>query len=244
MNVSTGPLARAAVLFLALFTGAAALAQESEDDFFVFDPEEDATPSPSIADPLERFNRAMFTLNDKLYRGVLKPVAVAYRKVPRPVRASVANVLDNLGTPVSALNALLQLDFRNAGTEMGRFAINTTFGILGLFDPATEAGLVADNEDLGQTLGRWGLGHGVYLVIPGRGPSSLRDAAGSAGNFYMDPFMSGLRNGERVGVILIDATTSVSLDQDTYEALYDRALDPYIFFRSAYVQNRDGQVAR
>src|SRR5690606_23750490 len=175
VNSLTAALGRAAVLSLSLLAGAA-VAQESEDDFFVFDPEEEeAAPAPSIADPLEGFNRAMFTVNDKLYRGVLKPVAVVYRKVPRPVRVSVSNVLDNLGTPVSALNALLQFDLRNAGTELSRFAINTTFGILGLFDPATEAGLVADNEDLGQTLGRWGIGHGVYLVIPGRGPSSLRD---------------------------------------------------------------------
>src|SRR5690606_33718646 len=95
-----------ALLLLAL-SPALALAQESEDDFFVFD-EEETEPVQSIADPLEDFNRVMFTLNDKLYRGVLKPVAVVYRRVPRPVRTSVSNVFSNLGTPVSALNALLQ----------------------------------------------------------------------------------------------------------------------------------------
>lgn len=234
---------KAAALLLACLFCPPVLAQEDPDDFFVFD-EEESAPVQSIADPLENFNRAMFRVNDSLYRRILKPVAVAYRKVPRPMRVSVANFLDNLGTPVSAINALLQFDLPNAGTELGRFAVNSTMGILGLFDPASDLGLVPDTEDLGQTLGRYGMGHGIYLVIPGRGPSSLRDAIGGTGNAAMDPFFSSLENGERIAVLLLDAETALSLDQDTYEALYDRALDPYVFFRSAYIQNRNGEVAK
>lgn len=225
-------------LLLLLSLGAAA--QEDEEDFFVFDPEESGPPP--VSDPLESFNRAMFALNDRLYRGVLKPVAVAYRGVPRGVRQSIANFFDNLGRPISALNALLQLDFADTGTELGRFAVNSTFGILGLFDPASDIGLLEDDEDFGQTLGRWGVGPGFYLVIPLRGPSTLRDALGGAANTAMDPFINSLEWQEAVGVRVLDAETELSLDQDTYEALYDRALDPYIFFRSAYNQNRSGEI--
>lgn len=227
-------------LSLAAFSMPTWAQEEDEDDFFFFEEEEDA--GPEIADPLESLNRTMFAFNDKLYRHFLKPVARGLRKVPEPVRVSGANFFDNLGTPMSAFNALLQLDLPNAGTETARFLINTTIGFLGFFDPATDLGIEQDNEDLGQTLGKHGVGHGFYVVLPFLGASSLRDGLGSLGDTLINPVYDELSTLEVGAVRLTEAEIDVSLDQDTYEAFYDSALDPYIFFRSAYVQNRAGKV--
>lgn len=224
---------------LSAFAAGPLLAQD-DDEFFVFDEEEDQVPP--VADPLESFNRASFALNDKLYRGVLKPVARGLRVLPVGLRTSLANFFDNLGTPVSAISALLQADPKNAATELSRFVINTTVGIAGLLDPATDMGLVEDTEDLGQALGRFGVGHGFYLVIPLMGPSSLRDMIGSSATAAVNPLYWDLDSGEIIALNLTDAEIALSLDQDTYESFYDSALDPYIFFRSAWEQNRAGQV--
>lgn len=215
-------------------------AQEDDDDFFIFDEEED--DAPTMADPLESINRVSFAINDKLYRGLLKPIARGLRVFPVPVRNSAANFMNNLGTPVSAMNALLQFDLPNTGTEISRFAINSTLGILGLFDPASNMGLIRDNEDLGQTLGSYGVGHGFYIVIPFLGASSLRDFTGRLGNAAMNPVRSELGDDEFLILMLLNIEIGLSLDQDTYESFYDSALDPYIFFRSAYMQSRAGQV--
>ncbi|MDC0598781.1 VacJ family lipoprotein [Gammaproteobacteria bacterium] len=227
---------------LSIFLAPVSLAQD-DDDFFIFDEEEEEIKE--VADPLEPFNRAMFTFNDKLYRGVLKPVAIGYRRVPEPARISVSNFLDNLETPVSSVNALVQLDIKNAVTESSRFLINSTIGLFGLFDPATKMGLERETEDLGQTLGRYGVGHGFYLVLPLSGPSSLRDGISRVGNnIRANPMLDDLSNGDFIVLRLIDAETALSLDQDSYEAFYESALDPYIFFRSSYIQRRDAQVAQ
>lgn len=220
----------------------AVLAQEEDDDFFVFDEEENDTPT--IADPLESINRVTFAFNDKMYRVVMKPIARGLRVLPEPVRNSGSNFFNNLGTPVSAINALLQLDLPNAGTEVSRFLLNSTFGILGLFDPATHMGIIRDNEDLGQTLGRYGMGQGFYVVLPFIGASSLRDGLGLFGDAAINPVYDqlGMSTTEIIGARALEAEIKLSLDQDTYEAFYDSALDPYIFFRSAYTQNRAGRV--
>lgn len=228
------------LLVLLFAVSASVQAQEEDDDFFIFDEEED--DGPSIADPFENINRSMFAFNDKLYRGVVKPVARGLRVIPAPVRTSGANFFDNLFTPVSAANALLQFDLPNTGREVSRFLINSTIGILGFFDPATDMGITADTEDFGQTLGRYGLGHGFYMVVPFFGATSLRDGVGSIANTAMNPFYDNLVASEIFAINAVDAEITVSLDQDTYEAFYDSALDPYIFFRSAYVQNRAGAV--
>lgn len=214
-----------------------------DEEFFEFD-EDGAGDSPEIADPLEGFNRAMFGFNDKAYRYALKPVARSLRILPVPVRTSIGNVFSNLGAPISAFSALLQGDLGNTGSELGRFGINSTLGILGLFDPATGMGLARDEEDLGQTLGRWGLGSGPYLVLPFLGASSLRDGVGVIATNGLNPVFNDFARGEIVGFRLAEVEVMLSLDQDTYEALYDSALDPYIFFRSAWAQNRSGNIAR
>ncbi len=217
---------------------------DEDDDFFIFD-DDDFPASPQVADPLEELNRVIFRLNDKLYRHVAKPVARGWRVLPTGARLSIANFFNNLSTPVSALNALLQLDMKATGTEASRFLINSSLGILGLFDPATEMGLARDNRDLGQTLGRYGVGHGIYLVLPGIGPSSLRDGSTNFVNTVMlDPFLRQRQLHEIVVLRTVEGTNTLSLDRDTYEAFYANALDPYAFFRSAYIQNRDARVNR
>lgn len=236
------PLLLRFLLLACLLAAQGTRAQESEDDFFVFDEEEEE--GPSVADPLEGFNRASFAVNDTLYRGLLKPVARGLRVLPVPVRTSLGNFFDNLRAPVSAASALLQGDVRNAGSELGRFLLNTTVGIVGLFDPATAAGLAQDEEDPGQTLARWGLGPGFYLVLPFIGPTSLRDFPGTIAGNALNPVYTNLDRGEIIGINVAAGEVALSLDQDTYEALYDGALDPYLFFRSAWAQNRAGRIAR
>jgi phospholipid-binding lipoprotein MlaA len=223
---------------------AAGAAAADEEEFFVFDESEDGSAPPvTIADPLENYNRAMFAFNDKAYRIVLKPIARGLRVLPEPVRVSGRNFFTNLGAPVSAASALLQGDVRNFGTELGRFLLNTTAGLAGLFDVATEVGIVQDEEDLGQTLARYGVGHGFYLVMPFYGSSSLRDVIGNAGTAAINPVYQNLDTGEIIAINVVEAEIALSLDRDTYESLYDSSLDPYAFFRSAWTQNRAGRVA-
>jgi phospholipid-binding lipoprotein MlaA len=213
-----------------------------DEEFFDFDAGEEA--EVRIADPLEGINRATFAINDKLYRGVFKPVARGLRVLPAGVRISFSNFFSNLGTPVSAASALLQADLRNCGLELTRFALNSSAGLFGFFDVATELGIERDNEDLGQTLARYGVGHGFYLVVPFYGPSSLRDITGSVATSAMNPVYQNLETGEIIAINVTDAEITLSLDQDTYEAFYESALDPYIFFRTAWLQNRAGAVEK
>ena len=135
--------------------------------------------APTIADPIEPFNRAMFEFNDKLYFWLLKPVAQGYKVVvPEEARVSVKNFFSNLGFPARFVSCLLQADISCAATEVGRFAVNTIWGIGGLMDPASSKNLNLQKQDvdLGQTLGVWGVGHGFYIVWPLIGPSSARDS--------------------------------------------------------------------
>jgi phospholipid-binding lipoprotein MlaA len=248
MTAPNSPVVRACTLITTLLLVGAmpALAQEDQledEEFFEFD-EEGAEAAVEIGDPLEGFNRAMFSFNDKAYRYALKPVAQGLRILPVPVRTSFGNFFNNFGTPISAISALLQGDLRNTGSELGRFGINTTVGILGLFDPATGMGLPQDDEDMGQTFGRWGAGTGPYIVLPLLGSSSLRDTIGFGANAAINPVNTNLDTGAIIALQLLRVEVALSLDKGTYEALYDGALDPYIFFRSAWTQNRAGAVAR
>src|SRR5690606_22079911 len=130
-------------------------------------------------DPMERFNRSMYRFNDTLDRNVARPVARAYVKVtPAPVRSGVSNFFRNLNTPTVIVNNLLQAKPRAFFTDTLRLVVNTTIGIGGLFDPASQLGIPAGDEDFGQTLGRWGVGSGPYVVLPFLGPSTARDTVG------------------------------------------------------------------
>lgn len=194
-----------------------------------------------IADPLEPFNRAMYHFNDKLYFWMLKPVAQGYKKVvPETARVSVKNFFSNLGFPVRFLSCLLQADFSGAATEIGRFGINTVWGIGGLMDPAAskELDLQKQETDLGLTLAFYGVGHGFYIVWPIWGPSSPRDSLQIAGDYFLYP-VSYIRPWyAATGVISYMMVNNTSLKIGEYESLKGAAIDPYVAMRDAYIQYR------
>ncbi len=202
--------------------------------------EEPAAPV-RIADPIEPFNRAMFVFNDKAYYWVLKPVAKGYNLVVNEdIRVSVRNFFSNLSTPVRVANHLLQGELRAVGTELARFAINSTTGILGLFDTARDNwGIRKRDTDLGLTLGKYGLGHGMYLVLPLLGPSSLRDGVGSFGDSFLEPLSYVDPDEAAIGLKAYKEVNKLSLRLGQYEELTDAAVDPYVAVRDFYIQNRE-----
>ncbi len=204
---------------------------------------------PLISDPFEGLNRGIFWFNDKLYFYLLKPVARAYRVVPRPVRQSISDFFSNISSPVRIVNSGLQFKFGDAGRETTRFFVNTTIGLGGLIDAADKWGkLPKKDEDFGQTLGVYHIGQGPYLILPFLGPSSLRDASGSVVDAFLDPLTSDLnRNWSLLDKAEFTAGLAVnylSLDDDSYEKLKRDSLDPYLFMRDAYAQYRVAKVAQ
>jgi phospholipid-binding lipoprotein MlaA len=214
------------------------------DQDFPEDPFGEAAAPPTVADPLEPVNRVLFVVNDKAYFWVLKPVAQGYRAVvPEFLRVSVRNFFSNLAMPVRFVNNLLQGKIRNSGVELLRFTLNTALGFGGLFDPAKDDySLEPRREDLGQTFGKYGLGHGLYIVLPLLGPSSLRDATGLLGDIFLGPFNY---LGDRevvIGATVLEAENEVSLTIGEYEDLKKSAIDPYVAVRDAYIQFRAKKV--
>jgi len=194
-----------------------------------------------VADPLETFNRGMFVFNDKLYFWVLKPAAQGYSfVVPEPARMCVKRFFLNLITPVRMVNCCLQGKFKGAGVELTRFVVNSTSGIGGLFDPSYYCwGLTRQDEDTGRTLGRYGVGHGIYIVWPILGPSSARDTVGLVGDSFLDPLSYvNLHLWERAGIEAYQRVNTVSLKIDAYDEFKKSAVDPYVSLRNAYLQNR------
>ena len=215
-------------------------AQEEEEELFVFDEEETLV----ISDPLQPINRGIFWFNDKLYFYLLKPVARGYRWLaPEPLRIGVQNFFSNLATPVRLVNSGLQLKFGDAGNELTRFFVNSTLGIGGLFDPAKEHfNIRKKDEDTGQTLGHYGLGPGIYIVLPALGPSNIRDGIGLLADSYMDLTRYAWENQDYYGAKIFDVINDLSIDKDTYEGIKKDALDPYLFIRNAYMQYRKNKV--
>lgn len=203
-----------------------------------------------VSDPLEPINRVFFHFNDKLYFWVLKPLAVGFRfVVPKPVRKGLANVFYNLGTPVRLVNCLLQGKLKSSGKELTRFVINSTVGVVGLWDPARDwFDLKPKDEDFGQTLGKYGIGEGVYLCLPVFGPSNIRDGVGRAGDYFLDPLSWATLTGDRAArdAALAGDTTrrvnKVSLRIGDYENFKKATFDPYSAMRDAYSQQRRSKV--
>jgi phospholipid-binding lipoprotein MlaA len=189
-------------------------------------------------DPWERMNRTTFKVNIALDHAVARPIARAYEKVtPRPVRTGVSNFMDNLSYTITMANDLLQLKFKPFAQDTGRFVLNTTVGIGGLFDPASKVGLPKNQEDLGQTFGHWGAKPGPYFVIPILGPSDVRDGIGRVGDTYLSPLQYVRNNYVKYsiyGVELVDTRYRL-LPQDK---LLDEAFDPYTLLKNAYLQRR------
>src|SRR5262245_39193506 len=194
-------------------------------------------------DPLEPLNRGIYHFNDGLDHLIVKPVAEVYRGVvPQIVRTGVSNFFANINDVIVALNNLLQGKFTQAASDIGRIAVNTTAGLFGVIDVATEIGLEKHNEDFGQTLGYWGLGDGPYLVLPFLGPSSFRDAFGTLVDFYTDPITYKepvyIRN-TLWGTRFVSRRAELL---DTSKIVETAALDPYEFIRDAYLQRRRSLV--
>jgi phospholipid-binding lipoprotein MlaA len=200
-----------------------------------------------IADPLEPFNRVMYHFNDKLYFWVLKPVAKGYGKVvPEAARVSVSNFFKNLAFPIRFVNCLLQANFEGAAAELGRFTVNTLWGIGGLLDPASskDINLSKQDEDFGQTLGSYGLGQGIFITWPLFGPSSLRDTVGLVGDGFLSPYSYFTPWYAGTGTKVYDKVNDTSLKIGDYESLTEAAIDPYVAIRDAYVQYRLKKVHR
>jgi phospholipid-binding lipoprotein MlaA len=201
------------------------------------------TAHAQVNDPFEPMNRAIFSFNDALDRNVLRPVAEGYVKVvPSLIRRGVSNVFGNISDAFSAINNALQGKREPLGNDLGRVLVNTTFGIGGIFDIASEGGIEKYNEDFGQTLGWWGLGPGPYLVIPILGPSNIRDATGLAVHAYVDPINQIQPDGAMWGVIGLRAIDTRASLLGTEDLVTGAALDKYSFIRSAYLQRRKNLV--
>jgi phospholipid-binding lipoprotein MlaA len=192
-------------------------------------------------DPFERVNRGIYSFNSAADRAVFRPAARAWKAaVPRPVRHGLSNFIGNLAYPGTIINDLLQGKFTQSGHDLTRLLVNSVFGF-GFFDPATAAGLERHDEDIGQTLGKWGIPAGPYVMLPIFGPSSVRDAPTRlvdnytyAWTYSTDPYVQwGLW-----GIDKIEVRASL-LDLD---ATLDRTYDPYAFIRNAWIQRREYQV--
>ena len=209
---------------------------------------DEAPPPPPPPDPLERFNRAVFAFNDKVYFWVLKPVAQGYSKVvPAPARKGVRNFFSNLAFPVRFVNCLLQGKGSAAEGEFARFLGNTTVGCLGFMDVGERWPKLAapDPEDTGQTLGKWGIGNGFYLVIPFLGPSSARDACGAAvDRLVLSPTAQLDSWALQGGITAYEEVNETSLSIGDYETLKSGALDPYTAARDAYFQFRRARLSK
>ncbi len=206
--------------------------------------EEGQAEAPQIADPLAPVNRVMYHLNDKLYFWGIKPVTQVYSHViPEDFRFAISNVYDNLWAPCRMLNNLFQLRLKAAGNELIRFVFNSFAGIGGMGDMADQAlGIKKQEADFGQTLGHYGLGHGIYLVLPVFGPSSIRDGIGLAADQFMHPLTyvksSNLTFGEKAGIAAHERVNDTSFKIGDYETFKEAAIDPYVAMRDAFVQNR------
>jgi len=201
-------------------------------------------------DPLIGFNRLMYHFNDKLYFWILRPIARGYGAIiPEGGRAAFNRFFKNLSFPIRLANNALQGKLKRAGIETVRFVANSTLGILGLFDPALEQfNLQPYEEDFGQTLGRYGVGDGFPLVLPFLGPYNFRDAIGLIPDIFFYPIRfldqsdSRIINSTFLGVWVFETVNRTSLRTGVYENLKKDALDPYVFFRNAYKQNRDARI--
>ena len=195
--------------------------------------------SAEVNDPLESYNRFMYSFNDKVDKAVLKPVAQGYNYVmPDPVSKSVSNFFSNLNEVTVIVNDILQFKFNQAIYDTGRFVTNSTIGVLGLFDIASMSGLEKHDEDFGQTLGYWGVDTGAYIVWPFIGPSNIRDTAGLVGDYYTDPvtYVTGpdARNPFLITRIVDKRANLLSAEKVLDEA----ATDEYSYVRDAYLQRR------
>ena len=202
-----------------------------------------AQTAPDDNDPLEPLNRTIFGWNQLLDLMFISPAAQVYGHLPQPARTGVRNVLDNLKSPVVFANDLLQGEGDRAGVTLARFMINSLVGIGGLFDLATDFGYPKHSSDLGQTMGKWGVGEGPYLVLPLFGPSNPRDATGLIVDGYANPFGFAAPTDVWVGRAVADGIDTRYRLDPVIQDVQQNSLDPYVTFRTAYRQRRAAEIA-
>ena len=199
-----------------------------------------------IYDPIEPFNRAIFSFNNAADKLILEPVAKGYKKLPSPLQSGINNFLSNLRMPLIFVNQLLQGQGKNASESAGRFLVNSTIGVFGLVDVADKIGLEEKEEDFGQTLATWDVGDGFYVVLPLFGPSNLRDTAGMVLTYTTDPINAyAVSEGEAWVIPLRTAVNAVDQRSkiiDEVNALRNNSIDYYAAVRSSYYQNRKAAI--
>ena len=202
----------------------------------------------------EKFSRGVFSFNKGLDRTILKPIASGYNKLPEPIRNGAGNFTSNLGTLLTIPNHLLQGQWKLAGESTASFAINTTVGILGFANPASKLGLKNQQEDIGQTLGAYGVKAGCYFVLPVLGPTTIRDSVGMVADTIIDPFAhitlreNELANisGNKIDYFSVQGATAIDFRADNMtnlDSLEKNSLDEYAAMKSLYLQNRDKKIS-
>ncbi len=223
-----------------LYGAASDQVNTNPDDF------ETTQTEDEIYDPIEPINRAIFSFNNVADRIILEPVAKGYRKLPSPIQSGISNFLSNLRAPLVVVNQILQGQGGNAAQSSGRFLVNSTVGIFGLFDVAEKIGLEEKEEDFGQTLATWGVGDGFYIVLPLFGPSNLRDTTGMVMTMMTDPINAYVVSEGEAWIVPM-RTAANAVDQrskiiDEVNALRDNSVDYYAAVRSSYYQNRNAAI--
>ena len=211
--------------------------------------------SESIASDecFEKTSRAIFKFNMGFDNAILEPIAKGYNKLPEPIKNGTSNFTSNIATLLSIPNHFLQGNLKGAGDATASFLINSTIGIIGLANPAEKLGLKAQKEDVGQTLGTYGVGPGCYFVLPILGPTTARDSIGMIADTFIDPFahitwrekeLKGI-SGNQIDYVAVKGTTAVDFraDNDTnFESLEKNSIDLYASFKSLYLQNRENKI--
>jgi len=216
--------------------------------FVIFSPS-----AKSTEECFEGTSRAIFKFNMALDDIILEPIAKGYNKLPSPIKTGTSNFTSNIGTLLSIPNNILQGNFRQLGHSVGSFAINTTVGIFGFLNPAEKIGLKPHKEDVGQTLGSYGIGPGCYFVLPILGPTTARDSLGLIADSFVDPFAHvTLRekelfntSGNTMDYFSVKATSAVDFRADNdknFESIEKTSIDLYSSLKSIYLQNRENKI--
>ena len=233
-------------LFTFLFTSSAMSGTDGENNL-------SKKPPSQVKDCFEGLNRATFSLNQGLDKAIFKPVAKGYRKLPSSVRTGTSNVLINISSLLTIPNNILQGEFKKAGINTGRFVVNTTVGILGIFDVASKMDFPEyEKEDYGQTFGSWGIGEGCYVVLPVLGPSTVRDTFGSFVNLLGgDPYYNASTHGNNeylsdslyMKTKIMTGVDFRAKNLESIDNLEKNSMDFYASVRSLYLQDRQQKIA-
>ena len=207
----------------------------------------------STEECFEGTSRAIFKFNMALDDAILEPIAKGYNKLPSPIKSGASNFSSNIGVLLSIPNNILQGNFKQLGHSVASFAVNTSVGIFGIFNPAERIGLNPHKEDVGQTLGSYGIGAGCYFVLPIFGPTTVRDSIGMLADTYVDPFAHiTIRekellssSGNALDYYSVKATSVIDFranNDKNFESLEKNSLDLYSSFKSIYLQSRENKI--